>query len=393
MTSSPVITAVELTEFTVAIDNIASDAAERGVRYQPGASQRHTRFAVRIHTDAGITGCYVPPRSRVMVAMPACRFLADLLIGKPALERERHYQAMRRATKHVGELGIGPLDIALWDIAGKSQNVSIAQILGAYRWRLPAYASTMGGDRQPDGLNSPQAYAEFAEHCAELGYRAYKMHGWSSGDMAEETAMLRAVGDRTGDRLTLMYDAACHLATLADAIKVGRVCDEYGFAWFEDPYADGGLSGAGHRILRERVDTPVLITEHVHNPELKLALLQAGATDLLRADPDYDGGITGALKVAMAAQALGVDLEVHACGPAMRHLMAALHGSSYYEVNLVHPRIANPWHLPVYLDDYSDQLDAVGDDGCVPVPQGPGLGVAYDWERIRHDTVDSVEIR
>ena len=151
MTPSPIITAVELTSFTVALDNIASDAAERGASYKPGASRRHTRFAVRIHTDAGISGCYVPPRSRVMVAMPACRFLANLLIGKPALERERHYQAMRRATKHVGELGIGPLDIALWDLAGKLQNVSVAQMLGAYRWRLPAYASTMGGDRQPDG--------------------------------------------------------------------------------------------------------------------------------------------------------------------------------------------------------------------------------------------------
>ena len=264
MTPSPIITAVELTSFTVALDNIASDAAERGASYKPGASRRHTRFAVRIHTDAGISGCYVPPRSRVMVAMPACRFLANLLIGKPALERERHYQAMRRATKHVGELGIGPLDIALWDLAGKLQNVSVAQMLGAYRWRLPAYASTMGGDRQPDGLSSAQAYADFAERCAELGYPAYKMHGWSSGDVAEESEMLRAVGDRVGDRMALMYDAACHLTTLADAIKVGRVCDEYGFDWLEDPYADGGLSAQGHRILRERISTPILITEHVH---------------------------------------------------------------------------------------------------------------------------------
>jgi L-alanine-DL-glutamate epimerase-like enolase superfamily enzyme len=393
MTSSPTITAVELTAFTVAIDNIASDAAERGVRYHPGADQRHTRFAVRIHTDTGITGSYVPPRSRVMMAMPACRFLADLLIGKPALERERLYVAMRRATKHVGELGIGPLDIALWDIAGQLQNVSIAQMLGAHRWRLPAYASTLSGDRHPDGLSTPEAYADFAEQCAELGYRAYKMHGWAAGDAAEESAMLRAVGERCSDRLTLMYDAACHLPTLADAITVGRVCDEYGFAWFEDPYADGGLSAKGHRILRERIRTPVLITEHVHNPELKLALLQSGATDILRADPDYDGGITGSLKVALAAQALGVDMEVHACGPAMRHLMAALHGSRYYEVNLVHPRIPNPWHLPVYTGDYSDLLDAVGEDGCVPVPQGPGLGVGYDWERIERDVVDSIVIR
>ncbi|MDH3452639.1 MAG: mandelate racemase/muconate lactonizing protein, partial [Gammaproteobacteria bacterium] len=322
MTPSPLITTVELTSFSVAIDELDTDAAERGVRYQPGARHRHTRFGVRIHTDAGISGSYVPPRSRAMVAMPACRFLADLLVGKPALERERHYQAMRRATKHVGELGIGPLDIALWDLAGKLQDMSIAQMLGGYRWRLPAYASTLGGDRQPDGLSSPEAYADFAVQCSELGYRAYKMHGWSAGEAAEEIAMLRAVGDRVGADMTLMYDAACHLPTLADAIRVGRVCDEYGYAWFEDPYADGGLSATGHRTLRQRITTPVLITEHAHNPQTKLALLEAAATDMLRVDPDYDGGITGCLKVALAAEVLGVDAEVHACGPAMRQLMA-----------------------------------------------------------------------
>ena len=64
-------------------------------------------------------------------------------------------------------------------------------------------------------------------------------------------------------------------------------------------------------------------------------------------------------------------------------MMAALSNSSYYELNLVHPKAGNPWQLPVYLDGYSDELDAVGNDGCVPVPQGPGLGVSYDWDAIR----------
>ncbi len=393
MSASARISAVELTRFAVAIDDLDADPAERGVRYQPGARAPHTRLAVRIHTDAGVSGGYVPPRSRTVMVLAACRFLADLLIGQPALERERHYRAMRRATKHVGELGIGALDIALWDLAGKLQGASIARLLGGYRWRLPAYASTLDGDRHDEGLSSPGAYADFAERCAELGYRAFKIHGWATGDPGEEIAILRAVGERVGSRIALMYDAACHLPTLGDAIAVGRVCDEYGYLWFEDPYADGGVAAAGHRLLRQRIATPVLITEHVHNAEGKLALLEAGATDILRVDPDYDGGLTGCLKAARAGEALGVDAEVHSCGPAMRQLMAALGNSRYYEINLVHPRTANPWHLPVYAGDYSDQLDAVGEDGCVPVPDGPGLGVDYDWKRIERDALDSVVIR
>ena len=111
-------------------------------------------------------------------------------------------------------------------------------------------------------------------------------------------------------------------------------------------------------ISSRSIRTPILIGEHVRNPESKLDILVAGASDFARADPDYDGGITGCLKIARAAEALGMDVEVHACGPAMRHLMAALRNSNYYEMNLLHPRTANAWHLPVYGEGYADELDS-----------------------------------
>ena len=66
----------------------------------------------------------------------------------------------------------------------------------------------------------------------------------------------------------------------------------------------------------------------------------------------------------------------------MRHLMAALRNSNYYELNLVHPQTVNAWHLPVYGDGYADELSSIDKDGYVPVPQGPGLGVSYDWKAI-----------
>ena len=103
--------------------------------------------------------------------------------------------------------------------------------------------------------------------------------------------------------------------------------------------------------------------------------------DLLRADPEYDLGITGTMKIAHLAEALGVDVELHASGPAHRHCMAAIRNTSFYEVALVGPRARNPLP-PVYASDYSEDLEAVGADGCFPVPDGPGLGVVYDWDWI-----------
>lgn len=389
MATSPIISRIELIAFEIQVENVAADPAGLGVHYHPGPGSPQVRFALRVETDVGITGEYVPPRGRAKLVMAATEFLAPSLIGKPVLERERLYRQMRRATKHVGELGIGALDIALWDIAGKQQNASIAQMLGGFRQRLPSYASTLHGDALPDGLSSPGAYADFAEQCLELGYPAYKMHGWSNGEVRREIAMLRAVGDRVAGRMDLMYDSGCNLVSLADAIRVGKVCDEYDYFWFEDPYSDGGISIHGHRKLKEFVKTPILITEFVRNPETGTDIAVAGATDFGRVDPDYDGGITGSWKTAMAAEALGLDVEVHSCGPAMRHVMAALYRSNYYEINLVHPKMTNAWDLPVYADGYSDNLDAIDADGTVPVPTGPGLGVAYDWEAIRARALDT----
>ena len=387
---SPLISKIEFNLFEVSIPNIGADPSGFGVWYDPGPGTPQKRFAVRIYTDNGSVGEYVPPRSRATVIMPAAVALAHFLVQKPALERERHYQTMRRATKHVGEAGIGALDIALWDLGGKICGQSICQMLGGHRGKLPAYASTIPGDEQSKGLSSPEAYADFAQQCLELGYRGFKMHGWKEGDPQRESAMILAVAERIGNRMDIMYDAACHLKTLADAVRVGRVCDEQGLLWYEDPYADGGLTIRGHKSLKEKVKTPIMIGEHVRNPEIHTELLVSGASDFGRVDPDYDGGITGSYKAAMAAESLGFDVEVHSCGPAMRQLMASLSRSNYYEINLVHPVAPNPWQLPIYLNEYSDELDCIDQYGFVEVPKGTGLGVNYNWDMIKRNILEKI---
>ena len=183
------------------------------------------------------------------------------------------------------------------------------------------------------------------------------------------------------DRMTLMLDPACELRTFADALYVGRACDDYGYFWYEDPFRDGGVSAFAHKKLREMLKTPLLQTEHVRGVEPKADFIIAGGTDFVRADPEYDMGITGCMKIAHLAEAFGLDCEVHASGPAHRHCMNAMRNTNYYEVALVGPDCPNAMP-PVYACGYSDALEAVGRDGCVSVPTGPGLGVTYDWDYI-----------
>jgi L-alanine-DL-glutamate epimerase-like enolase superfamily enzyme len=190
-----------------------------------------------------------------------------------------------------------------------------------------------------------------------------------------------------------MYDAGCHLSTLADALEVGKICDEYDFYWYEDPYKDGGVSINGNQVLSQKLSTPILVGEHMRNLETSVDMLVNGASFFSRADPDYDGGITGCHKLVAASEGLGMDCEIHACGPPMRQLMAASRNSNFYEVNLLHPKCVNPWSLPVYNDSYSDQIDCIDKNGNVKVSDQPGLGIEYDWKYIEKNRIQSLIIK
>lgn len=374
MGDKPLVTRVE----TIAFENLqVPPRLPRGVTMPPES-------AIRIWTDHGVMGEYVGGLSADHDAVAS---LAPRLLNRDALDREGFYAIGKFWTRQFGRVGHSVIDVALWDLAGKWYRAPVYELLGATKRRLPAYASTTIGDdpsddRRRNGLSSPEAYADFAVRCMELGYPAFKIHGWLDGDVRREIAVAKAVGDAVGDRMDLMDDVSSRLPTFGAAVKLGRVLDEYDYYWYEDPYADTGISSTGHRRLRELVRTPLLITEHLRSLEPKMDFLVNGGTDFVRVDPDHDGGITGAMKIAHAAEGLGADVELHFCGPAHRHVMTAVRNSNYYEMGLVHPDYQYVSPASSVSHDYRDGLEMVDSDGCVEASDGPGLGVEYDWELI-----------
>lgn len=385
------ITRIEIMEFEYPLEDLGTDANGFNLVYDPGATLQSTQLAIKIHTDLGVTGEYVLVTS---TSPGQLETYADYLVGKNPLKRERHWSEIKRALRKYDRMGIGPLDIALWDIAGKHYDAPIHELLGTYRTEFPAYASTYHGDEN-GGLDSPEAFADFAEECLEMGYQGFKIHGWGgsdeSRDVEREVETVHAVGERVGDEMDLMLDPACEYETFADALTVGYACDEHDFFWYEDPYRDGGVSQHGHRKLREMIETPLLQTEHVRGLEPHADFVVNDATDFVRTDPEYDSGITGAMKVAHMTEAFGLDVEFHAPGPAHRHCIAATRNTNYYELALVHPECDNTTP-PIYNDGYSDQLDAIDENGRVAVPDGPGLGVEYDWEYIEDNLTGDIQI-
>jgi L-alanine-DL-glutamate epimerase-like enolase superfamily enzyme len=349
--------------------------------YRPGSRVQASRYAVRILTDDGLAGEYVTHWVGTPAAMAQTLMLAPHLIGRDAEAREEIYDDLKRELRAYDHMGHGPIDIALWDLAGKKYGASVSKLLGGFRARLRTYASTYHGQEEAGGLESPEAFAAFAQHCRELGYAGFKIHGWHDGDARREARNLLGVRSAVGDDMALMIDPACELRTFADALYVGRACDDAGYFWYEDPYRDAGVSAFAHARLREKLKTPILVSEHVRGLEQKASFLIAGGCDMIHADPEYDMGITGAIKIAHFCEALGLDVQMHACGPAHRACISALRNTHLYELALVGPDMPNAVP-PVYACGYSDRLEDVGEDGCFPVPDGPGLGVVYDWDRI-----------
>lgn len=385
MKGKPIITRIEVREFEYQINDTKRSTS--APIYEPGAVLNRRSHVIRVFTDTGITGEYVGGNPVEYAALP---MFVHTVIGRNALDREAIYNDAKQALRQRARMGMSQVDMALWDLAGKYYGAPVYELLGGYRTSIPCYASTYIGDDRPEGLNSPEAYAEFAQQCLELGYPAYKIHAWEKAPIEKHIAVNHAVARKVGGKMDLMVDPFCIIDTFGEAVKLGWSCDEEKFFWWEDPFKDGGVSAFAHRKLRQLVKTPLLQMEHIRGLESHVDFIVADGSDFVRGDPDYDGGITGIMKIAHAAEGFGLDIELHVGGPERRHLMAAIRNSNYYEMGLLHPKVKQNLGKPPVYKNYQDGLEAVDRNGCISVPQGPGLGVELDWEYINKHTTSVV---
>lgn len=388
-----IITRVEVIAFKFPLTDMSlGDHSATGVGnviYQKGGSAEAERFAVRISCDDGACGEYVTHWVGTPSTFWQSKMLCPHLIGRDPEQRQLIFDDLKREIRAYDHMSHGPLDIALWDLAGKKYNTSVSKLLGGFRSSIPAYASTYHGQEEKGGLDSPEAFAEYAVACQEMGFTGFKIHGWHNGDAKREARTVLEVRKRVGDDMALMTDPGCQLRTYMDALHVGRACDEANFFWYEDPYRDNGISITGQKRLRDQLKTPIVGSEYIRGLEIKADFLLRGGCDMIHADPEYDMGITGAMKLAHFSESLGLDIQMHACGPAHRAVISSLRNTHFYEMALIGPGMMNSVP-PVYLCDYSDQPEDLSADGTVPVPEGPGLGVEYDWDYILKQKTESL---
>lgn len=210
------IVGVEISLFTW--DGIPPTRYNRGAYSQPesdlGLLTLRTDDGIEGHAFLGSAlnpGSYDAPR--------LIRWLKPLLTGANPLDRERLHQAMRPLTRHCGYRAVGAVDVALWDIAGKAAGMPVHQLMGSYRDRIPAYASSQVFDTAEEFVDQMLDFKE-------QGWTAYKVHPPQS--LAEDIEVCTKLRRAAGDDYGLMLDA-CWAYNYAEALKLGRAIEEMGY--------------------------------------------------------------------------------------------------------------------------------------------------------------------
>lgn len=325
---------------------------------------------VTIQTDEGLEGNAFLGSSMFSAELDVLsivRHLKPAIIGEDPLARERMYQQLVNRHRQTTLRAIGAVDVALWDLAGKIVGLPIHQLIGSYRDRIPAYASSQV-------LDSPDAYAEQAEQYKANGWAAYKIHP-PTKSAEGDIAVCRAVRAAVGDDYRIMLDSTWAY-DFPDALRVGKVAEELNFYWYEDPLAEDDMGN--YVKLRQALSIPLMATEyspggfHAYAP-----WLMSQATDYLRGDVAVKGGITSILKGAHLAEAFHMNFEVHHGGNSLNnvanlHVLMAIENCEYFEVL-----------LPSGAQQYGLVEDIAPDEqGLVYAFDGPGLGVQIDHDLI-----------
>jgi L-alanine-DL-glutamate epimerase-like enolase superfamily enzyme len=339
-------------------------------RATPTAAAGQEMF-LRVMTDEGVEGVCTFSYPELTPAI--LDVLKVQVIGMDPLRREEIYQKLHRGSRwvYLTPGWFGNFDNCLWDIAGKVAGLPVCKLLGQVRDRIPAYETSGDGD------GTLETYLKVIEHAREArGITAYKFHNYK--DAREHVKLFRAIRQAVGDDYILINDPVCSYS-LREAIEVGRVMEELGFLWLEEPFYEQELRQ--YQELCSALTIPVMATEMLmYDANLCAQWLIAGATDLIRVNARNSA--TSAVKLAHFAELYGANVELNAGGGLGGHvhvqLQCALVNTEYFE--------HFPSHIGLARDSGIVNPPEVV-DGHLSPSMLPGWGAEIDWEYVKKRTV------
>lgn len=334
---------------------------------------------VRVHTDEGLTG--IGEATGGLSAKPnevAIHEIARFVLGEDPLQPERLWQRMYKGMFLRADVAMNAIEIACWDILGKSLNCPVWQLLGGkQRPKLRVYAN---GWYQ--GPRDPAFFAEAAAAVTAMGYTALKFDPFGSAyrffETAEEKrsiAIVRAVRDAVGAEVDLCIEGHDRFS-VSTALRVAERLAEFRPMWFETPVMSTDIPATVEMARRSAV--PVATGERFDRLAQFLELLAPRIVDIVQPETLRIGGISGARKAAAIAESAEAFVALHqAQSPFNTAVNAHLHASL---PNFLIQECFDDFLVPWVWDLMRGVPRVV--NGYLEPPDAPGIGVELDEAEI-----------
>ena len=364
-----------------------------------GVNATRNALLVFLDTDAGLTGigeAGVAGRPAISTRTIVEQELAPLVVGQDPFLVEHLWRLMAVRTRQHGRRGllmhaIAGIDMALWDLIGKSVGQPLYRLLGGFRERVPAYAS--GGF-----FHEGKSIADLAEECRayrEQGFKAVKikvgrnrggnpfspMELTAGNDLctttpAEDLERVRAVREAIGPNMALMVDVNCAWSA-ETAIRMARLMEPFDVFWLEEPVTTDDVDGSA--AVAAATSIPIAGYETESGMAGFRQLIDRRAVDVVQVDLSWSGGITEARRIAAYAYAHHLPFAPHVFTSAVNlaaslHLAAAVPNGTYFELDRNTNRLR---------DDLIEQPFAIDADGYLTPPGAPGLGITLNEDALQ----------
>jgi len=351
--------------------------------YSQGWFRERTAMIVRILTDEGLEGigeCFGPPDLTAGVVQKA---YSPMLIGRDPLDNEVIWEELYNRLRDHGQKGtvieaLSGIDIALWDIKGKAAGLPIHKLMGgAFRTRVQPYAT--GFYRRAGLTGQEEALVSEAETHAKSGFRAMKLKlGFGC---EEDQRCARAVRRALGDDMRWMADAN-HAYDASTALRLGRVLEQNGYEWFEEPVTPEDIEG--YRRLHDALDIPIAGGEAEFTRFGMKTLLKERCLDIVQPDCCGVGGLTEAKRIAILANTFGIRCIPHVWGTRIAtavalHLIAVLPPTPPALVP-GEPLLEFDCSEHPLREEVVREKIRIDSDGMIGIPNSPGLGVTLNLE-------------
>jgi len=358
---------------------VAVPLANNG-KFEPVSMWYETRYANNIcitfiDTDEGITGVGTQGDQHLIMSIMRPR-----LIGKNPFNIEKVEQEMGDLLKgrwHRDFRTMAAIDNALWDIIGKACKQPLYKLWGG-KVNDPIHV------RYWMDCKSPEEQAKEAVKGIEHGWKSFKIKLGTSPKMDIER--VKTIREAVGDDIELHFDINGGYP-LHVAINTFKKMAEYNPTSIEDPvtcnwpYDAGALDNMAD--IRRICGIP--ITAHSHGPncqEFAMALVQKRAADILHLSVTFTGGVLEAKRVCSIAEAGGLIVtgqsicaELGPRNALMLHLITSERAFRGNNDNSTH-------HMePPASDIIKNEFKTV--NGTIKVPEGPGLGIEIDEEKLQ----------